>query len=95
MMCGMAALSPDEGNAILDDYFAPWVRDLGLVVEKTSTDHAIIRRPWNDRLARDGGAISGQPLRGVSAPCEVCKQRLGGNRERNVIILSWRGGGAD
>lgn len=58
----MTALSPDDGNAILEQNFAAWVHDLGLIVEETGTEHATLRLPWNDRLARDGGAMSGQAL---------------------------------
>lgn len=59
---GGVALTPADGNAILADNFAPWVRDLRLVVEDTGTEHATLRLPWSDRLAREGGALSGQAL---------------------------------
>ena len=50
------------GNAILKDDFAPWVQDLGLVVEETGDRSAVLRLPWSPRLAREGGAMSGQAL---------------------------------
>jgi uncharacterized protein (TIGR00369 family) len=59
---GAVAVTPADGNAILDENFAPWVRDLGLVVEETGTDFATLRLPWSERLAREGGAMSGQAL---------------------------------
>jgi uncharacterized protein (TIGR00369 family) len=52
-------LKPDE---ILRDNFAPWVLDLGLVVEEVGDGTAVLRLPWSDRLAREGGALSGQAL---------------------------------
>jgi uncharacterized protein (TIGR00369 family) len=55
-------LSADDGNAILKDNFAPWVQDLGLVVEETGDRTAVLRLPWSPRLAREGGAMSGQAL---------------------------------
>jgi uncharacterized protein (TIGR00369 family) len=55
-------LTPADGNAILRENFASWVRDLGLVVEEVDTGHATVRLPWSDRLARQGGALSGQAL---------------------------------
>lgn len=58
----MTALSPADGDAILDQNFAPWVRDLGLTVVDTGAAHATLRLPWSDRLAREGGALSGQAL---------------------------------
>src|SRR5256885_4905362 len=55
-------LSAADGNAILKDNFAPWVQDLGLVVEETGDLRAVLRLPWSPRLAREGGALSGQAL---------------------------------
>lgn len=55
-------LSAADGNAILKDNFAPWVQDLGLVVEETGDRSAVLRLPWSERLAREGGALSGQAL---------------------------------
>ncbi|MFD3453138.1 PaaI family thioesterase [Streptomyces sp. NPDC058691] len=51
-----------EADKVLADNFAPWVRDLGLTVEETGERHAILRLPWSDRLAREGGGLSGQAL---------------------------------
>ena len=56
------AIGPDDGNAILKDNFAPWVTDLGLVVTEVGPDSATLRLPWSDRLAREGGALSGQAM---------------------------------
>lgn len=58
----MTALTPAGGDAILAGNFAPWVQDLGLAVVGTGDDHATLRLPWSDRLAREGGALSGQAL---------------------------------
>ncbi|WP_455356794.1 PaaI family thioesterase [Streptomyces sp. SYSU K217416] len=51
-----------EADKILADNFAPWVLDLGLSVVETGDRHAVLRLPWSDRLARDGGGLSGQAL---------------------------------
>lgn len=56
------AFSPSDGDTILRDNFAPWVLDLGLTVEETGERHATLRLPWSDRLAREGGGMSGQAL---------------------------------
>lgn len=60
----MTALTPADGDAILAANFAPWVQDLGLTVASADADagHATLRLPWSDRLAREGGALSGQAL---------------------------------
>ena len=55
-------LSAADGNAILKDNFAPWIQDLGLVVEETGELTAVLRLPWSPRLAREGGALCGQAL---------------------------------
>ncbi|HET8661955.1 MAG TPA: hypothetical protein VFM55_23560 [Micromonosporaceae bacterium] len=55
-------MTPADGNAILSDNFAPWVREFGLVVEEVGARHAVLRLPWSDRLAREGGGMSGQAL---------------------------------
>jgi uncharacterized protein (TIGR00369 family) len=51
-----------EAEKILADNFAPWVLDLALSVVETGERHAVLRLPWSDRLAREGGALSGQAL---------------------------------
>ncbi|MBB1253746.1 PaaI family thioesterase [Streptomyces alkaliterrae] len=55
-------LSLTEANRILSDQFAPWIVDLGLTVEDLDERRAVLRLPWSDRLARDGGGLSGQAL---------------------------------
>jgi uncharacterized protein (TIGR00369 family) len=55
-------MTPDEGDRILRDNFAPWVQDLGLIVEEVGDGRATLRLPWSDRLAREGGGLSGQAL---------------------------------
>lgn len=51
-----------EADKILSANFAPWVLDLGLTVEVVGEDRAVLRLPWSDRLAREGGGLSGQAL---------------------------------
>ncbi|WMX43924.1 PaaI family thioesterase [Streptomyces roseicoloratus] len=47
---------------VLSDNFAPWVLDLGLSVASVEAHEAVLRLPWSDRLAREGGGLSGQAL---------------------------------
>ncbi|MEU8617409.1 PaaI family thioesterase [Streptomyces sp. NPDC048623] len=47
---------------ILADNFAPWVLDLGLSVASVDGQEAVLRLPWSERLAREGGGLSGQAL---------------------------------
>ncbi|MER6038645.1 MULTISPECIES: PaaI family thioesterase [unclassified Streptomyces] len=55
-------LTTAEADKILATCFAPWVLELGLVVESLAEDRAVLRLPWSERLAREGGGLSGQAL---------------------------------
>jgi uncharacterized protein (TIGR00369 family) len=55
-------ITVSQGNEILRDNFAPWVLELGLTVEQVGERSAVLRLPWSDRLARQGGALSGQAM---------------------------------
>ncbi|MFD6969663.1 PaaI family thioesterase [Streptomyces sp. NPDC059949] len=54
--------SPADADKILADNFAPWVLALGLTVQETGERHAVLRLPWSEDLARDGGGLSGQAM---------------------------------
>ncbi|MFI1281217.1 PaaI family thioesterase [Streptomyces sp. NPDC020858] len=54
--------SPADADKILADHFAPWVLALGLTVQETGERHAVLRLPWSEDLARDGGGLSGQAM---------------------------------
>ncbi|TVZ90139.1 MULTISPECIES: PaaI family thioesterase [unclassified Streptomyces] len=51
-----------EADKILSANFAPWVLDLGLSVQALGEDRVVLRLPWSERLAREGGGLSGQAL---------------------------------
>ncbi|MEU4349160.1 PaaI family thioesterase [Streptomyces sp. NPDC023838] len=55
-------MTPQTAQKILADNFAPWVLDLKLAVVEVGERHAVLRLPWDARLARDGGGMSGQAL---------------------------------
>ncbi|MGP9020248.1 PaaI family thioesterase [Streptomyces sp. BR1] len=55
-------MTPAEADKILADNFAPWVLELGLGVVEVDAGHAVLRLPWDARLARDGGGLSGQAM---------------------------------
>lgn len=55
-------MTSTEADKILSANFAPWVLQLGLTVEAVADDRVILRMPWSDALAREGGALSGQAL---------------------------------
>ncbi|WP_101788580.1 PaaI family thioesterase [Nonomuraea indica] len=73
-------MTPEEGDAILHDYFAPWIQRLGLRVEETGERHAVVRLPWSDALAREGGGLCGQAMMAAADTATV------------IAISSARGG---
>ncbi|MGW0808072.1 PaaI family thioesterase [Nonomuraea sp. NPDC002799] len=73
-------MTPEDAEAILQEYFAPWIQELGLRVEEVGERHAIVRLPWSDALARDGGGLSGQAMMAAADTATV------------VAISSARGG---
>lgn len=74
------SISVDQAEKLLAENFAPWVLDLGLTVEETGESHAALRLPWSTRLAREGGALSGQALMAAADTATV------------VAVASARGG---
>ncbi|KQV09847.1 MULTISPECIES: PaaI family thioesterase [unclassified Kitasatospora] len=64
-------LTTAEADKILADNFAPWVQALGLSVTETGDRHAVLRLPWSDQLAREGGALSGQALMAAADTASV------------------------
>ncbi|NUO56403.1 MAG: PaaI family thioesterase [Hamadaea sp.] len=61
-VAGGSEFTAADGDKVLAANFADWVRDLGLTVEEVGADYATLRLPWSGRLAREGGALSGQAL---------------------------------
>lgn len=55
-------MTPDIAQTILNENFAQWVLALDLTVTAIDADHALIRMPLGDHLARVGGIVSGQAL---------------------------------
>lgn len=64
----------------MTDYFAPWIQELGLRVEEVGERHAVVRLPWSDALAREGGGLCGQAMMAAADTATV------------IAISSARGG---
>jgi uncharacterized protein (TIGR00369 family) len=54
--------STDLIQTALAEYFAPWIHDLGLLVESFDADSVTLRLPRNPRLSRVGGMLCGQAM---------------------------------
>jgi len=61
-MTSTTALSVKDGQTILDENFAEWVRALDLTVTEFSPKAAVLHMPLAPHLARVGGIVSGQAL---------------------------------
>src|ERR1700758_1966190 len=61
-----------EARRVLDDVFAPWIKDLDLSVEAFDFEPpadvrdwqtgAVLRMPFSEKLCRNGGMVCGQAL---------------------------------
>ena len=52
----------DVLQSALAEYFAPWVQQLGLRVERVGDDSVVLRLPQNAELSRVGGMLCGQAM---------------------------------
>jgi uncharacterized protein (TIGR00369 family) len=52
----------DVLQAALAEYFAPWVQQLGLLVEQVGDDSVTLRLARNAELSRVGGMLCGQAM---------------------------------
>jgi len=52
----------DAQALLMSTKFAPWVQELGLVVEQCSRDGVMLRMPWSPKLARYGNTLCGQAM---------------------------------
>lgn len=59
---GREELTPRAAQALLREKLAPWLQELGLVVEACTPGSARLRLPHSPRFARPGGTVSGQAL---------------------------------
>lgn len=60
-----------DAEAILADYFAPWIQDLGLEVQASQPGLAVLRLPWSARLSREGGGLCGQAMMAAADTASV------------------------
>jgi len=61
----------DDARRVLDDVFAPWIKELALSIESIEPSDgqkpgAVLRLPFSDRLCRDNGIVCGQALMAIA-----------------------------
>ena len=58
----MSGFDAAAATALLAASLAPWVQDLRLAVEHVLSDGVVLRLPFDTKLCREGGTLSGQAL---------------------------------
>jgi len=61
----MAALTRAEAQEIIDGHVSPWVRALGLKIERIETGSIRVRLPFDAKLVHSGGVVCGQAIMAI------------------------------
>jgi uncharacterized protein (TIGR00369 family) len=83
---------------LLDDVFAPWVKELGLSVVRIETapppdsptdwqPGAVLRMAFSDRLCREGGVVCGQALMALADTAMVLAVSAAGGGYRPMTTV--------
>ena len=77
-------------NAIFERVLAPWVKDLGLVVEAVSPEETTLRLPESPRIVHGGGVVCGQTLMAAADTAMVVafSAALGGFRPMTTVNMN-------
>lgn len=83
-------VSLESLRASLDEWFAPWVQDLGLQIVAFADGEATLLLPQNARLSRIGGMVCGQALMAAADTAMVLAivTRLGHSRPMTTVQLN-------
>lgn len=77
----------EKAREAAETWFAPWVKDLGLVVEDISRGSVRVRLPNNARLNRVGGILSGQAMMAVADTAMVFAVRSALRGEADIATV--------
>lgn len=88
-MADAAGMTMSELQALLDDVFAPWVRELSLKVEAVRSSEVDLLLPIAARHVHGGGVVCGQTLMAASDTAMVLavSHQLGGFRPMTTVQL--------
>jgi uncharacterized protein (TIGR00369 family) len=80
----------EDGERMLVELFAPWVRELGLRVTGVGVGEATLLLPFDARLARIGGTVCGQALMAAADTAMVIAvaAQLGGMKPMTTVNLA-------
>lgn len=86
----MSDFTRADAQHVLDTVMTPWLDDLGMVVEEITDNGAVVRLPWDARIARDGGLITGQALMSFAdaAMVVVISSAIGGFHKMATVDMT-------
>ncbi len=75
---------------MLDEIFAPWVRELKLAPESVAPDSVTLRLPYSDHLKHAGGVVCGQVFMAAADTAMVVtiSHALGGFQPMTTVSLN-------
>ena len=77
-------------NAVFERVLAPWVKELGLVVEAVTAQQTTLRLPESPRFVHAGGVVCGQTLMAAADTAMVVafSAALGGFRPMTTVSMN-------
>lgn len=86
----MPSFTVADGQKVINTVMTPWLDELSMVVEEVHESGAVVRLPWNARIARDGGLITGQALMSFAdaAMVVVISSAIGGFQKMATIDMT-------
>jgi len=82
------AVDVDTANQISTTIFAPWLQQLGMVVESIDSTGAVLRLPYSEQLCRAGGMVCGQAMLALIDTCMVYVAFAAQNQYANCTTVS-------
>lgn len=86
----MSDFTRDDAQHVIDTVMTPWLDELGMTVEELTENGAVVRLPWDERISRDGGLVTGQALMSFAdaAMVVVISSAIGGFQKMATIDMT-------
>ncbi|MGB0571874.1 MAG: PaaI family thioesterase [Alphaproteobacteria bacterium] len=86
----MSEFTHDDAQHVIETVMTPWLDELGMTVEELTENGAVVRLPWDERISRDGGLVTGQALMSFAdaAMVVVISSAIGGFQKMATIDMS-------
>lgn len=84
------SISIDQATAMMDEIFAPWIRQLAMTPVAVSDTEGVLRLPASEALRHVGGVICGQVFMSAADTAMVIaiSSALGGFRPMTTVSLN-------